>query len=169
MKTCQFCGKPLVGQQQKFCSRSCHNKGQPRQFKELPHIPKVCAICGKSFLATRCDRKYCSNTCRERQRQLRRPRKPKADQTLWRKRRHEIWEKQHGLCWLCEKPMERDEGFNVHHLTGDHDPRSNDVVALHRACHTQFHKVSLIVENSVIRFESPIIEQVSRKLRINKE
>jgi len=141
----------------------------PRHKKEQPHIPMECAVCGRKFLATRRDRQYCSEACKDKRRLQRRPRVPLANQTIWRKRRYEIWEAQGRKCWLCGKPIEKDEGFNVHHLSGDHDTYAEDVVALHRSCHTQLHSISLLIKDGKIVFDSPIVELVKTKLQEHKE
>ncbi len=165
MRTCKRCGKELRQEQKTYCSRSCRNKDNPRQFVETATIPKTCLICGKDFLAKRKDRKYCSDQCNWKARQQRAPKRVRPDQTYWRKHRHEVLETQEGKCWLCLKEIGSDSGFNVHHLKGDHDPRSDDVIALHRECHIHFHKVNLVIINGEITFESSILSQVKERLK----
>ena len=164
---CKHCGVEIDERYIKrvYCSRSCRNKANPRRAVEVPKLPKICVVCGKSFLAKRSDCKYCSGTCRDKARYLRKPRQSRSMQTYWRGRRHFVLEKQDGLCWLCQKPIAPESGFNVHHLEGDHDPMNENVVALHRGCHTQLHGVSLIVKDGEITFESPVIEQVRERIK----
>ena len=164
MKLCKFCGKE-IDEKRIYCSRSCRNKANPRQGHEEPHIPKICEICGKEFLATRRDRKYCSDSCNWTARRRRQPQRLRPDQTYWRKHRQEVLDRQNGLCWLCCGEIGPSTTFEVHHLQGDHDPRSDDVIALHRGCHNQFHKVDLLIVNGQIVYRAQIHDQVLRRLK----
>lgn len=53
-----------------------------------------------------------------------------------------IWKRQGSRCPLCEQPINRDTGWNVHHLLkkslGGSDDVSN-LVLLHPNCHRQLH------------------------------
>ena len=164
MKTCKYCGNEITGTGKVYCSRACRNRANPRQAKETAKLEKVCEVCGKTFMAKRRDRLYCSKNCNWKARQLRKPRGEQPDQTFWRKHRGEVLEGQKGLCWLCQEPIT--EGiYDVHHLQGDHDPRSDDVVALHKSCHSLFHKVTLVIQNGNIEFQTPILGQVQDRIR----
>lgn len=73
-----------------------------------------------------------------------------------------MYEKQKGRCWLCGKEM-GEHRFDVHHLRNDHDPFSEDIVAMCKGCHTSMHKVTAIVEGNKIRFEGEVISLLEEK------
>ena len=163
MQNCKYCGKELTEKQKRYCSRSCRNKDNPRQATEKATIPKTCEICGKAFLAKRKDRKYCSDTCNWKARLQRQPRRPQPGQTYWRKHRFEVLERQDDKCWLCQKTIDMEEKFAVHHLKGDHDPFSDDVVALHSSCHNLMHQVSIIIDGDRLCFLGQAFEFLSNR------
>ena len=55
-----------------------------------------------------------------------------------------IFERQKGLCPICQFPIEEQSGWNMHHLVpkilGGEYTLSN-LVLLHPACHVQVHQV----------------------------
>lgn len=62
VKKCVVCGRVLTGQQIKYCSKKCGNKGASLAKKgEIEQIRQVCPICGKVFYNNL--RKYCSYDC----------------------------------------------------------------------------------------------------------
>lgn len=73
MKTCPECGRefePVPNHpHQIYCSEKCCGRvSSRRQCERLraarrPLEPRKCALCGKPFVATRPDRKYCSPNC----------------------------------------------------------------------------------------------------------
>lgn len=76
---CKFCGKLFekTSNSQKYCSESCKNEAKKLQDsanshktyirnKSLkPQIPSTCEYCGKQFIKTHGNQKYCSKTCSE--------------------------------------------------------------------------------------------------------
>lgn len=58
-KYCVVCGKPLIGRQHKFCSKSCRNK----YYYSNNGYEVVCVECGKIFKTTDSERRFCSNSC----------------------------------------------------------------------------------------------------------
>ena len=63
---CLECGKPLVGQQRKFCSNPCKWKYYTkREAKERQVETRKCKECGKEFqVAENSQKMYCSSVCR---------------------------------------------------------------------------------------------------------
>lgn len=143
-RRCISCGKPIERKQNKlYCSRSCRNKHLTRKdMEEKPKYPKVCAVCGKEFLARRPNRKYCSDECnwKAQWEKQRKPKYPRPQGTLWKERRVQVCKAQKNKCWLCG---ERFSGcFDLHHLVhGDHSVESSSVVALCKKCHNHIHRV----------------------------
>ena len=161
-KGCQNCGKKLEKGQKTYCSRACRNKANPRQYREIPSIPTTCVVCGAEFLATRKDRLYCSAICNKRAQQERRPKRSMPGQTYWRKKRDVVFREQNGVCWLCSEPMDKNR-FDVHHLRDDHDLFSEDIVALHRECHVQMHRVTVRVVGDSLEFHGKAVDLLKEK------
>ena len=77
MCKCKFCGKSFVkkSNSQKYCSESCkreakklqdsHNSHQAytQKKQEKPKITATCEYCGKPFIKSHGNQKYCSKTC----------------------------------------------------------------------------------------------------------
>jgi len=68
--TCPVCGRSFYvnsyRQQRRYCSVTCRNKAQwqrVRERKERLKKPKRCEVCGKEFMPTRRDNRYCSRYC----------------------------------------------------------------------------------------------------------
>lgn len=61
-KICAVCGKPLVRQQRKYCSKKCMGLGKQGY--------KICISCGKQFKSPACDMVVCCSTqCSRKHRQ----------------------------------------------------------------------------------------------------
>jgi len=68
-KVCFYCAIEFEayfynGNKQKFCSANCKTEHAKGKIERLPTKPIVCKFCNIDFLATRKDKKFCSNDCR---------------------------------------------------------------------------------------------------------
>ena len=70
--TCKNCGKTywqVDKRRNQFCSVPCMNEYHRENQKQKPLKPlkplNTCVVCGKQFIATRSDVKYCSDECRK--------------------------------------------------------------------------------------------------------
>lgn len=165
-RICGFCGKELVRTQKRFCSRACRNRFYLHPGREQPHIERVCQTCGAKFLATRPTRKFCGDQCKNKSswaKKLTRMggRKPRPDQTFWRNQRPQVLARQDGCCWLCGERI--DGAYDVHHLDGDKNPRSELLGAFHPGCHNRMHKVSILFDGSTLRLEGSALDVLKRR------
>ena len=78
MKECAICGAEFEPHtyNQKYCSRECYREAQRRQHaqkgrrnakkrEKKPLEPKICGVCGKSFIPHVWTQKYCSPECKK--------------------------------------------------------------------------------------------------------
>lgn len=159
-KHCKECGGEMDRRNKSFCSRSCRNVYESRVPKE---IDKICVVCGKSFIANRPTRKYCSDECNWKAQAKRRSKnQSKPGQSVWRHRRPVIASNQRNLCWLCGEDF--GQRYDIHHLDyGDYSPYSENVVALCRSCHNHIHHVTVSVnEDGELTFHGKAIDLLRR-------
>ena len=61
-KKCEWCGKDLVGKQERYCSTLCYSKYSSDK-KKKPIIEKECNWCGNPFTPKRITQKFCTKEC----------------------------------------------------------------------------------------------------------
>jgi 5-methylcytosine-specific restriction endonuclease McrA len=153
MEGCKSCGKELVRRQKTFCSRACRNKFHVKHDMLVARREKVCKVCGKAFLAYRGNKIYCSPQCLGRasygfKKARMGPRPPRPQGKVWKEQRKLAFERQKGLCWLCDKELVAWESFDLHHTVyGDHAEDSKNLAALHKQCHKHIHGVTVDVDD----------------------
>jgi hypothetical protein len=98
MKICMDCGNTLKGQQRKYCSGKCRQRGHRKRIRELRpdnNKIKICMDCGNTLKGLH--KKYCSGKCRtrghrkkpgvkEKERKLSQTPEAKANQKAYRQR-----------------------------------------------------------------------------------
>jgi hypothetical protein len=133
--------------------------------EEEPKYPKVCAICGETFLGKRANRKYCSDECNwKAQHERKKARNPvrSSQKKVWKDKRQEQYAQQNGKCWLCEQEIEL---FDLHHMEpNDRSPYSENLVALCKACHNQIHHVTVYIKpDGTLGFHGEALDLLRRK------
>ena len=86
-RVCPVCGREFVNgghHYEKYCSPECRAIGRRRKmaarlepdappvvtkprWKPKPEVEKICPVCGKTFVTTYSNKKYCSKECRDRE------------------------------------------------------------------------------------------------------
>lgn len=162
-RKCKWCGTALAKDRKTYCSHACRNRGEAKPHHEQPTKEGICAYCGKPFLAIRTNRKYCNSRCSE-MASYRRDHPPhfRSDQSHWRLVvRPQTRERQQGICWLCGEML--GQRYDVHHALNDKNGRSEQVVALHPACHTRTHKITLCTDGVSYWFAGEALDLVRKK------
>lgn len=67
------------------------------------------------------------------------------DQVEHRKKTVGIWNRQKGLCALCQQPVTKDTGWDLHHIrfrTHGGKDNSSNLLMMHPNCHRQYHALA---------------------------
>ena len=139
VKFCKECGNEIGRNNKSFCSRACRNIFYN---KHPDVIEKICVVCGKTFMAQRHNRIYCSTQCNNHAKGVRtkeqRKGQKKPQGKIWNEKRQRILKEQNNQCWLCDKKLE--DKFELHHMEyGDHSVESESLVVLCKSCHNRIH------------------------------
>jgi Recombination endonuclease VII len=131
---CEGCGEIITAprRNQRFCSPECCRKTWIRvnperyqaaqvrhneQRRRTPTYERACEWCGKTFVASRSDKRACSRACKNKywSRQIKRYRRHGCD---WDEEFSKLWQAQDGRCYLCGDPLDSDQA--ACHVDHDH-------------------------------------------------
>ena len=106
------------------CSYECGYTRQNRK-KTYPINTKDCFRCGLSLRHKRSDAIYCSKTCKSMDHNFKHRSGTRVQSTA---RRRLIWERDKGICYICQKEVSFDS-FDIDHLVpvfrgGDNSPQN---------------------------------------------
>lgn len=122
--TCTQCGEQYVPKQMKanakrFCSRTCKDNSRNAAWAVANETKKpmvrVCFACGTPMpRSKRSDAKYCTDECGERARASARYNKTRGAEAVEFFTLDEIYERDAGVCYLCNKPCARCDASMEH-------------------------------------------------------
>jgi hypothetical protein len=130
--SCKKCDKgfQLKKPWQKYCSDKCqYTHANNRNAKNQLNMGS-CARCGKSLEQKRQDAIYCSKTCVSMDHNFKHRAKTRVASTA---RRKEIYERDNGQCYICDKKLEFDS-FELDHLIPVARNGNNDGTNLAVSC-----------------------------------
>lgn len=118
--TCIGCGSSIPDSRypnSRYCSSRCRETGatirrrQERHRRDGRTGPALCHACGSDLgVDCRKDKIYCDWSCKN---AMRRTRRFKVTHVTWS--REEIYERDHGICYMCNRNVPFDE-YQVEHL-----------------------------------------------------
>lgn len=113
-RKCINCSKIYtpVTRWQKLCAYRCSYNYRNKKNNSWRINSANCGRCGKSLVGLRSNAIYCSRTCKSLDHNFKNKRKTRATTTA---RRREIWVRDQGCCYICQKPVGPKE-FELDHL-----------------------------------------------------
>ena len=152
---CEECHKVFQKKRtsQKFCNSKCKEQYQNRLRRSTTVYEKQCSFCGQMFKSVLRRQKLCGACYPKRSKGFRR-----ASPVL----RKDLWERQEHRCWLCNGLTELSDVV-LHHLDASgHKAKPNNnpenLVALHKRCHTMFHRPHIVFRDGVWGVDGRILD-----------
>ncbi len=129
---CCICSASFIAKRyaQKTCSYKCGNDMQNHKKKHSKKNMGVCARCGGSLINRRLGAIYCSKTCKSMDHTFKHRSKTRTTSVA---RRHELWLRDEGICYICKSPV-AEKKFELDHLIPVHVGGSNEATNLAVAC-----------------------------------
>jgi hypothetical protein len=156
LPTCAICGQQFDGKASgRYCSRECrlekgrrdsHERYRQEHTLARPDVTKTCEQCGNSFTVNKyADRLFCSDRCSHNASKAM-ARAKAHDVPRVQVRRAAIYERDHGLCGICGKAVDRSlpplhpMSFTLDHiipLTKGGEHSAANVQVAHRVCNSR--------------------------------
>lgn len=145
-KECQFCGKPFIADSRevnrgnaKYCSLSCSGKA-PKQLQ----YKQICKHCGKEFMSSSKNAKYCSDSCK--QKNYRARQKSLSENGTSIKNYYKVFE--NIPCELCSWDKTSRDLHHIIEVSNGGTNELNNLICVCPNCHRMIHN-NLISEDNI--------------------